>query len=333
MAREEQKGGAAAVRSIRHRLRDGEMEYVLLGFHEALPAGYEPVALGDTWLAERRLRELAQDYFNLRVLRELVYSQALSRPYEPSTEELVVRQAATLFARGHLRLARAPLPRMPGEVKALEKQKASEPPAPVEEKLRLMLQLVDDVSEEPVPDVKLRVLLSDGSEQRVTTDAEGRIELSDVPQGRVKVASVLEGATLAKTVAFVKSGILPSYQQEASRRSKGAAAELFLARVIEHKVSDGETLESVAESYGLTVDQLARFNWGTTDSEEIQRRLLSDVGCTSMDDSGKFVLSSLDEPGILYVARPLEMDWVTLELRHIWRVRKMAKQRVYLFSA
>ncbi|MFY0526724.1 LysM peptidoglycan-binding domain-containing protein [Archangium gephyra] len=313
-------------------MRHGEHEYVLLRFHEPLPERHELVVLGDSWQAERRLREFAQDSFNLRTLRELVYTQVNARPYEPLSEESVLRQAATLLGSKHLRLARVPLPKMPGRMMPREKVEQQPPPAVVEEKLRLMVQIVDDFSEEPITQLELSIKLPDGSKQKATTDGEGRISLWDVPKGRVDITSALEGATLAETLAFVKAGILVSLSPGKRRRRKQAPSGKFLARITEHKVSDGETLESIAETYALTADQLAKFNWGTTDPEELQRHLYLDVGCKTKDDSGKFVLTSQDSPGVLYIARPLEMNWVTLEDRHIWRVKRVPEPRPYLFS-
>ena len=120
-------------------------------------------------------------------------------------------------------------------------------------------------------------------------DDEGRISLSDVPKGRVDITSTIDGATLAETLAFAKAGVLKTLDSGKKRRRRKAPSGKFLARISEHKVSDGETLESIAETYSLTVDQLTKFNWGTTDPEEIQRHLFIDVGCTTKDDSGKFV--------------------------------------------
>src|SRR3712207_7590937 len=59
----------------------------------------------------------------------------------------------------------------------------------------------------------------------------------------------------------------------------------FLARLVKYKVSDGETLESVAEANGISVNELTQFNWGTTDPKEIQKRLFLDVGCRETDSS------------------------------------------------
>ncbi|MCY1078274.1 LysM peptidoglycan-binding domain-containing protein [Archangium lansingense] len=322
----------AAFGILRPRLRNGEHEYLLLRFHEPLPEGHEHIALGDSWQAERRLREFAQDSVNLRTLRELVYTQVNARPYEPLSEESVLRQAATLLSSKHVRLARAPLPKMPGVMQPREKVEKKPPPEVVEEKLRLMVQIVDDVTEDPITDLELSIKLPDGSKQKVTTDDEGRISLSDVPKGRVDITSAIDGATLAETLAFAKAGILKSLDSGKKRRRRMAPSGKFLARISEHKVSDGETLESIAETYSLTVDQLTKFNWGTTDPEEIQRHLFIDVGCTTKDDTGKFVLSRHDDPGVIYIARPLEMNWVALEDRHIWRVKKVPEPKLYLFS-
>lgn len=331
MTREAQ-GGRANVFRHHRLLREGHHEYVLLEFHEQLPEGHELVSWGDAWRAERRLREFAYDHLNLRTLRDLARSHLQAHAFEPASEEQLVRRLATLFVHGHLRLARAPLVMVPGVVPPRE-EKAAPESTPVEEKQRLMLQIIDDVSEEPFPDLSLRVKLPDGSEKKIKTDASGRIEVPDLLPGRITVSSVLDGATLGQTLVFVKAGVLPSYQQEPGRRRRKANSELFLGRVLEHKVSDGDTLESIAKAHELTVDQLTKFNWETTDPEQIQSRLLIDVGCTVRDDSGKFVLTGQDNPGILYIPRPLVMDWMALEQRHLWRVKRASKSRLYLMSA
>lgn len=334
MAREVLLGGAIGFRSMRHRLRDGDTEYVLLEFHEPVPEGHEPLSLGDPLRAERRLSHFAQDHFNLRTLRELAHTHALGRTYEPLSEQQVVRQVATLLGQGRLRLARAPLEMVPGVMAPLEKVKPVPAPTPEEETHRLMLKVVDDVTDTPIAGIKLRVEI-DGAKQQATTDDSGEIELSGLrTQARVKVTSVIDGATLEKTLAFVKSGVLPALQpgRKPRRRRSKAPADAFLARVLEHKVSDGDTLESIAKAHELTEEKLAKFNWGTADPDEIQRHLFVDVGCTSKDEGGKFVLSASDQPGILYVPRALEMDWVTLEQRHILRVKRVPEPRPFLFS-
>jgi LysM repeat protein len=38
-----------------------------------------------------------------------------------------------------------------------------------------------------------------------------------------------------------------------------------IVRVIEYKVKDGDTLESIAKSAGISLKELVKFNFGTTD--------------------------------------------------------------------
>jgi hypothetical protein len=311
--------------TFRRQLTDGFHEYLLLEFHEPLPERHEPEVLGGAWQLESRLRGLAQDTFNLRTLRDMVYTHTDVGSYEPVSTDQVVKQVATLLARGQLRLVRAPLPEIPAG-RLFPRLELVPPPDTIqeEEPRRLMLQVLHDSTEDPISDLTLTIELPDGSEQELTTDSSGRIEVAKVPPGRVKVSSVLDGATRAETLAFMKSGVLPSKSREdAGHRT--AVSGKFLARIITHKVSDGETLESIAESYSVTVDQLTRFNWNTTDPEELQWHLQVEVGCTREDADGRLEFSSSDEPGILYVARPLRMDWVALEERHVLRVR-MARE-------
>ncbi|HEX8698318.1 MAG TPA: LysM domain-containing protein, partial [Myxococcaceae bacterium] len=111
------------------------------------------------------------------------------------------------------------------------------------------------------------------------------------------------------------------------------ASGKFLARLIKYKVSDGETLESVADAHGLSADELAQFNWGTTDPKEIQKRLFLDVGCRETDSSGKFILTARDNPGILYIARPMELSLMASGPRQILRVAKVPGPPVFRFSA
>ncbi|MFP2923634.1 LysM peptidoglycan-binding domain-containing protein [Pyxidicoccus sp. 3LG] len=208
------------------------------------------------------------------------------------------------------------------------------PPHVDEEPLWLRLQVVDDVTDVPISGIKLRIQLGDESEQQATTDSEGRIDLKDVPQGAANVLSVLDGATLDNTLALVRTGGPWSQQKPAKGGTKGKESSFtrVLARIAEHQVTDGETLELVAEMYGLTVDALAKFNWGTTDPAEIQRYLLLEVGCTRKDERGRYVFSSDDVPGILRVPRPVAVSRMAVEQSHILRVKQVPEPRPYLFS-
>ncbi|AKJ03064.1 hypothetical protein ATI61_113251 [Archangium gephyra] len=315
----------------RNRLRDGLGEYALLGFHEPLPPGHELVATGGAAQLESRLRSLAQDFFNLQTLREVAHGHVASVFGAGSTDQLV-RQVASLVSLGSLRLVRVPRAPEPTGRYLRHKPEELTPEDFVEETQRLRLQIVDDVTDEPISGVKLSIVLPDGSRKQATTDSSGRIELSSVPPGYAQVSSAIDGATLKETLVFVKSGILASKQQASRRRKRKSPSGRFLARVVEHRVSNGETLEGLAERYALTVDDLARFNWDTTDPDEIQRHLYLDVGCTAKDEDGRFLFTRDDEPGVLYIPRPLELGGLDVEQGHILRVSKPSRSAVFVFS-
>ncbi|WP_223760593.1 LysM domain-containing protein [Myxococcus sp. RHSTA-1-4] len=300
-----------------------------------LPEDHELVSVGRGWTLEHRLLQLAREDSNLRVLRDVVYAHGhlTARPFTSLSREEVSRQAAALFSFGLLRLARAPLPSRTVAPHFAQVPEVA-PPVVDTEPLWLRLQVVDDVTDVPISGIQLRIQLGDASEQQATTDSEGRIDLKDVPEGAANVLSVLDGATLDNTLALVRTGGPWSQQKPAKAGSKGrqSSSQRVLARIAEHQVTDGETLESVAEMYGLTVEALAKFNWGTTDPAEIQRYLLLEVGCSRKDTQGRYVFSSDDVPGILRIPRPVAVPRMAVEQSHILRVKRVPEPRPYLFS-
>ncbi len=88
-------------------------------------------------------------------------------------------------------------------------------------------------------------------------------------------------------------------------------------------VQTGDTLESVATANGLTWQQLARFNWGTEDQKEINRCLREIVGCTKRTADGKsYKFHSSDDPGLLYVPKPLQLPGLALNRPYVLRVSR-----------
>jgi len=328
MVPEARKGMAAAVPSFRPRLRDGLRHYVLLRSHEPLPARHKPVVHTDLFRLQQWLRHLAQDQFNVQVLGELTQGHLSPMGFGAAPVEVLVRCAATQLLDGRLRLAEAPVVQLHGLLPTAKKEETFLPP-PVEEKFSFSLQIVDDVTDEPISGIKLKLKLPGGGTQQASSDGSGTIRVSNVQRGLVEVKSVIEGAKLDETLAFVKSGAGTTPPQEGRKKASGR----FLARLTQYKVSDGETLESVAEAHGLSVNELTQFNWGTTDPKEIQKRLFLDVGCRETDSSGKFILTRRDNPGIIYIARPLELSLMASGPRQVLRVARVPAPPVFRFSA
>ncbi|MFP2911746.1 LysM domain-containing protein [Pyxidicoccus sp. 3LFB2] len=319
---------------IHQRLREGQREYYLLALHDPLPEGCQALEAGRGWTLERRLRQLVQDESNLRTLSALVQVHGSLGRHAPRSSEDVVKQAATLLSFGHLRLALAPPPeRYSGTPAFPEEVPKQQPPLTPEEDVTLRLQVVDDVSDGPISGIKLRILFADGTEKEATTDSEGDVTLKKVPKGSFDVLSLIDGATLSNSMALVRTGGPWSGQKpsKAGTQSK-AKSERVLVKVTEHRVIDGEDLDSVAEMYGLTADAVAQFNWGTTDAAEVQKRLAVSVGCTLKDKAGKLVFSRDDDPGILYVPRPVALKGLALEQSHILRVSRVRRPQPFSFS-
>ena len=104
------------------------------------------------------------------------------------------------------------------------------------------------------------------------------------------------------------------------------------------QVPGGQTLESVAQSAGLTWQELARFNWDTIVPEEINEHLRDDVGCTQRTaDDQNYVFSDSDQPGIIYVPQDWSQTGLATEQTHTVRVRSLgdapASLRIRLFDA
>ncbi|KAA0989238.1 LysM peptidoglycan-binding domain-containing protein [Dyadobacter aurulentus] len=81
---------------------------------------------------------------------------------------------------------------------------------------------------------------------------------------------------------------------------------LNIAQVVKYKVKDGDTLESLANSHGMTWRELAKYNFGTVDPDEINELLHSQVGCIKKTkDNKKFIFTGEDKPGIIYIPKNL----------------------------
>src|SRR5688572_27924605 len=80
---------------------------------------------------------------------------------------------------------------------------------------------------------------------------------------------------------------------------------------VEHRVRAGETLASIAQTHGLTWQDLTKFNFGTDVPREVNRYLHEVVGCTKRTKDGKnYRFSDSDVPGIIYIPktpRPLTL--------------------------
>lgn len=55
------------------------------------------------------------------------------------------------------------------------------------------------------------------------------------------------------------------------------------------------------------------------------------MGCTRKDDAGTFLFSGDDDPGLLYVPRPVALTGLPVEQPHILRVKRTRGPRPFSF--
>lgn len=90
------------------------------------------------------------------------------------------------------------------------------------------------------------------------------------------------------------------------------ASEITFTNFEEHKVETDETLDRIAKQAGITWQQLAQFNWKTSDPRHINEALHDLVGCRHKTKDGKnYIFTSDDDPGIVNV--PIKSPHYTLE--------------------
>lgn len=168
-------------------------------------------------------------------------------------------------------------------------------------------------------------MLADGRVRSLSTGADGSAEIQRTAAGSHTVTSRFRGMTIDETLVFVAMGEAPSggaATTGASRRPPRC-----IALVEEHRVRSGETLEGLARDLGLTVRELAQFNWGVSSPREIEARLRDEVGCTQRSDDGsRYVFDDSDEPGILYLPQTWDEAGLAHGERHTVRVRRIERR-------
>lgn len=186
-------------------------------------------------------------------------------------------------------------------------------------------RVVDEKTGNPVSSVRLRVTLPDGVEDFYTTSASGTVRIDELPPGTCGVACDLTGATLDDTYEFKGDGD-PKPAQDAWPSARIGQSNLKRIALVErHKVKDGDSILSIAKAAGLDWKLLARFNWGTDVPDEINQRLVQDVGVTTRTPDGKnWKFTSSDQPGIVYVPKKWEKSDLATGKEHVLQVRLVA---------
>ena len=197
------------------------------------------------------------------------------------------------------------------------------------------MKVVDDESGMTITGVSLDLKTPSGSDEQHKTRLSGLIESLGLQSGSCELSCDLRDLTIDNTLVFVGVGEVPIGKpgaglSKSDKVSVPAAGKNYrVALVEEHKVKTGETLASLAQSVGMSEQDLANFNWKTKDPSDIEKHLANDVGCTKKSADGKkYILDDADEPGILYLPQKWTKGGLSTNQQHTIRVRFLEILRV-----
>ncbi len=294
------------------------------------PRAGNTLRLRDAGVLEAELRRFADQDGGIKRLAELLAdASAGARGGETDGGDVVTR---VMQALSDGRIALAPVewrmrPKLLASVVDGPAMMSAPPSAPAKPpaKTWVAFKVVDERTGEPVSSVRLRVTLPDGTEDYHTTSGSGAVRINEVREGFCDVACDLTGASLGDTYEFKGDGA-PTPQKDAWSSARISQSNLKRIALVErHKVKDGDSILSIAKAVGLDWKVLARFNWGTDVPDEINRRLVEDVGVTKRTPDGKnWKFTSQDHPGIVYVPSKWEEFGLATGREHIFKVRLVA---------
>ncbi len=201
-----------------------------------------------------------------------------------------------------------------------------------EKKHRIAIRVVDDITDQPIAGVTLKLTLPDGRVEPHTTDGEGLVEVDDLEKpGVCSAACELKGARLSRTYDFVGMGTARLSPPGPTAAPSPRSGPGIIAKIEEHKVQTGESIQSLANANGMTWQELAQFNWDTAVPTQINEHLRDDVGCSKKTrDGNNYMFDSSDDPGIIYIPKPWAQSGLATDQTHVVRVRILEWPRAWI---
>lgn len=271
---------------MKDTVHHGRRQYEFVRRGEQRPEADEILTFGDLHRAQQFLDRLPQEPATQRVLGRLA---AAEHPHRQPTARDGADQrriVASRLARGQLKVAVYCRAEFAVADEGVADDVAQRKAEPLQQRLDwICFKVVDDVTGEPIPKVKLEVTLPDDSEKQGQTDDAGKLRFDGIPSGTCGVTSPLDGAEWETTLAYLElghksqddqpadadppaepAGTAPASGEEEDQAPDGP---YVLAHLGDRSLAPGEGLEQLAQRTPLTADQLALFNWGTTDSDVV----------------------------------------------------------------
>lgn len=214
--------------------------------------------------------------------------------------------------------------------------KPAPPPrtAKQDDKTWIEFEVIDDATGDGVPDVELLIKLPDAGKAKHTTPGSGTLLFDPCKPGRAEVDSDLAGATVGNTLELCGVSAASMVPLSGTPFPNPKKKPLRVARIHRHRVRSTDTLESIARSANMSWQALAEFNFGTSAPDEVNKALRAQVGCRrKTKDKKSYVFSDADDPGIIYVPRPLDSRALQSGLTHRLCVRPITRpSRLFFFS-
>lgn len=201
---------------MRRVLRSGTQQVEILRPHECDPDD-KPMEFRNTFSALNFLRRFVHDHFNMMTLRSILTEALPIMNITRLTDDEILQQFAWQVVHSYFKLVlrveetpRMILPITPSEETASEdaaetnEVTAEEPvsstapdataatTAPQVTANWVEFRIVDDETDQPLADVRIRIKLPTGESQEHTTDANGVVRIDDVPEGTCDIEKILD---------------------------------------------------------------------------------------------------------------------------------------------
>jgi hypothetical protein len=205
---------------------------------------------------------------------------------------------------------------------------------PLDTKAWVEFIVVDDVTGEPVGDIELGVELPKAGRNKHKTPKNGILTFDPCQRGTCTVDSPMDGAILGNTLEFVGFGAPTEKPLAGIPFPNPDKKPPRLVQVTHHHVTADDSLASLAKSVGMSWQDLAQYNFGTSVPKEINVALREQVGCLKKTkDRKNYVFDDSDDPGIVYLPRPFRLTNLSVDRSHTLRVRPLTQPpRPFYFS-
>ncbi|MBU0994984.1 MAG: LysM peptidoglycan-binding domain-containing protein [Proteobacteria bacterium] len=317
---------------MKKTIRKGIQEFQIISWDESHDKG-ELMTFPDKTSARLFLRSFLNDHVSMMIFRDILKNKSLHCELYRLNNIDITDQLSCTLSNGTIRVAKLPI-----EDSSWIRQKRfweeDDYVAPVAKATArdvhwITFKVLEDTSGMPIPDITLSIKLPGGAKVDKTTNEKGLIEIYDITGGDCEISTDIKNAKLENTLAFVDCGrmLRDNYSGQSDPKKKKISG-LFIAEIKEHKVKTGETPDSLAQSFGMPWEDITWFNWGAASPDEINNHLEEDVGCTQKNPNNNgFVFDDSDEPGIVYLPKPIKRGRLSTQATHIISVKQVEKAK------